>query len=99
MKKSKNTTINLILSNLSTIMYLIGLYFRLNGLRERKNTMSNKSNSAALAAKYKELVLDIQNFLESQPEGVCESPECESLMLAQSEFSSAYEEMTGKSIY
>ncbi len=61
--------------------------------------MSMKSQNTALAAKYKELVLDIQKFLESQPDAVSESPECESLTLAQSEFASAYEEMTGKSIY
>ena len=55
--------------------------------------MSMKSQNTALAAKYKELALDIQKFLDSQPETVCDSLECEALSQAQADFSTSYEEL------
>lgn len=44
--------------------------------------MAINKKSPALAAKYKELAVTIQVFLESQPDDVCESPDCEALTLA-----------------
>lgn len=61
--------------------------------------MSKKAQNAALAAKYKELALDIQKFLDLQPDNVCDSPECEALTQAQADFCTSYEELTGKSVY
>jgi len=61
--------------------------------------MITNSEKLALAAKYKELVLNLQVFLDAQSETVYDSPECEPLTQAQSEFSTAFEELTGKSIF
>ena len=60
--------------------------------------MPNKTQKDALAAKYKALALDLQKFFDTLDEVVYNSSECEPLTQAQSEFTTAYEELTGKSI-
>jgi len=61
--------------------------------------MLTKSDKAVLAAKYKALIKDLQTFFDSQSDSINNSPECEALTQAQSEFATAYEELTGKPIF
>lgn len=60
--------------------------------------MPNKAQKDALAVKYKALALDLQKFFDTLDEVVYNSSECEPLTQALSEFTTAYEELTGKSI-
>lgn len=61
--------------------------------------MPTKAQKDLLAAKYKALAMDLQKFFDTLDEVVYNSSECEPLTQAQSEFTTAYEELTGKSVF
>lgn len=59
----------------------------------------NNKDKRLIAAKLKELVLNIQNFVDSVELDVAESEEMDVLMCVQSDMDNAFEELTGKSVF